>query len=421
MSVWTGKVKTDLVFLVLLFLFLSSPYQAIAASISEPSNVPTERRIEESFSVGGSLSGVDAGQVYYLKCRIGSSESSLTEGQTENSGSWLSDTSAWTSMPTVTAEGASKDFTLNCRVKSGSGLGDKLVFLRGCLKESDGSCDNHFQSSSGKIIKIIESPTPTIILTNTPVPSSTITPTRGPTSTPLPTTTITNTPVPTQTPANYSNVFITEFMANPNSGNEWVELFNNNDSEINLNGWYLDDISGGGGSPRLISGTISGKSYKQFFLADFFLNNDGDEARLLDGGQNEKDKKSYTATTRGKSWSKDSSGNWCEVDSSTPGSANPTCSSATSTPTPKITGSITPTPKLTPLPSRSLTPTAEPTSLLKISSQSSQLVLGEQITSIPTKVPKAKGPFKVTASFFIVSGIILLGTSGFFLFRGKFW
>jgi hypothetical protein len=250
----------------------------------------------------------------------------------------------------------------------------------------------------------------------------TSTPTSGPTSTPTATPTITQTPAPTQTPATYSNISITEFMANPDSGNEWVELYNNNDSEVNLYGWYIDDLANGGRSPQSISGTIPAKSYKQYFLDGYFLDNDGDDVRLLDGGQNEKDKKSYTSSTKGKSWSKDSSGNWCETDP-TPGSANPACPTAasTATPTPKVTGSITPTPKLSPTPSLKPTPTGElePTSAIEIGSNTGPLVLGEGITPTPTEALKGKERFRVTAAIFIGSGLVLLGISGFLLFKKK--
>jgi hypothetical protein len=255
-----------------------------------------------------------------------------------------------------------------------------------------------------------------------PIPDPTNTPTSGPTSTPTVTPTITQTPAPTQTPATYSNISITEFMANPDSGNEWVELYNNNDSEVNLYGWYIDDLANGGRSPQSISGTIPAKSYKQYFLDGYFLDNDGDDVRLLDGGQNEKDKKSYTSSTKGKSWSKDSSGNWCETDP-TPGSANPACPTAasTATPTPKVTGSITPTPKLSPTPSLKPTPTGElePTSAIEIGSNTGPLVLGEGITPTPTEALKGKERFRVTAAIFIGSGLVLLGISGFLLFKKK--
>lgn len=201
-------------------------------------------------------------------------------------------------------------------------------------------------------VMVAPSPTPTSEPTLTP--TSTPTPTEVPaTAVPTPTDTPTNTPAPNS----YENIFVSEFMAWPESGNEWVELFNNNDSEVNLFGWYLDDITGGGKSPRPISGTISAKSYRQFFLDDFFLNNDGDDVRLLDGSQAEKDKKSFSSSTKGKSWSKDSSGDWCQMVP-TPNSANSDCPNSAETPTlsptPTLNLTLTPTPKTTLTPSRSL-------------------------------------------------------------------
>jgi len=179
------------------------------------------------------------------------------------------------------------------------------------------------------------------------------------TPTPAPTPTPSKTPIPTPTntptPKDYSNIFISEFMAYPESGDEWVELYNDNGFEVDLYGWYIDDIAEGGSPPRQISGTISPKSQKQFSLnSNAYLNNGGDDVRLLNANQAEKDKVSFETTSKGKSWSKDKNGKWCQLDPS-PNAPNPECpkeedsptSISTSTPTQKPP-SPTPTPKPTP-------------------------------------------------------------------------
>lgn len=58
--------------------------------------------------------------------------------------------------------------------------------------------------------------------------------------------------------ANPGDVIINEFMAQPSSGNEWVELLNTTDSAIDLTGWTLldNDTSGPGSTDINLSGTI---------------------------------------------------------------------------------------------------------------------------------------------------------------------
>ncbi|KKU03453.1 MAG: hypothetical protein UX99_C0009G0012 [Candidatus Amesbacteria bacterium GW2011_GWB1_47_26] len=184
-------------------------------------------------------------------------------------------------------------------------------------------------------------------------------PTPSPSSTPLSTPLQTPAVSPTPTPNDYSNLSISEYLPYPDSGNEWVEIYNGNDSEVNLYGWFVDDVADGGSAPIGISGTISAKTYKQFYLSDSFLNNSGDDVRLLNGSKIEKNKTSFSASTKAKSWSKDSSGNWCQIDP-TPNSSNPSCPTLTSAPSPSASTG-TNTPKPSPTPKSSSTPTSTPT------------------------------------------------------------
>jgi len=238
-------------------------------------------------------------------------------------------------------------------------------------------------------------------------------------ATPTPTTTAaTQTP----TPSSYSDIYISEFLPYPENSDEWVELYNDNDFEVILNGWYIDDIENDGSSPKQISGTVSSKSYKQFFLlSNAYLNNSGDDVRLLNGSQDERDATSFETSTQGKSWSKDNDGDWCQRDP-TPNASNPDCpvegaaiSSLTPTPTPLAGGSPTPTKKPTPKPTPTLTPT--PTGE----------ILGEEATPAaeePTPTPmvlgeKTSNPVKFIPFVFIGLGSLLLLTSGGFILSPK--
>lgn len=396
------------------FFNLVSPEIVFAVSVSDPSNFPPQVEIGQNFSVEGTLSGDGPGEAYYLKCRIGESVSELTEAQTFNSDSnnWLFDSSAWKDMPRLELTGDSANFSLECRIKAGVSSGQKYFYLRACFREPDESCGNYVQSGFGQTILVVDPPAPTL----TPTPTTTKIPdlTATPTSTP----TITPTSNPTQVPASYSNLFLSEFLPNPTSGNEWVEIYNGNSSEVDLTGWYLDDIAGGGEEPIRISGTIPGKSYRVFNLKDFYLNNSGDDVRLLDGGKIEKDKKNYSQTQKDKSWSKDSSGTWCLTDP-TPGSTNNSCPIPSPTPTAKVSPTPSPTPSFGP----SITATESASvDLLPLGmgeeSSGKNSVLGENISLGDS--PNRGERLKTLMSIFIVSGILLLGGAGYFLYKGKF-
>lgn len=186
------------------------------------------------------------------------------------------------------------------------------------------------------------------------------TPISTPISTPIQTPTVT----PSPTPNDYSNLFISEYFPYPDSGNEWVEVYNSNDFNVSLDGWSIDDIADDGSAPVVISGVVNTKSYKVFYLSTAFLNNGGDDVRLLDGNKTEKDKTSFESSTKGKSWSKDTNNNWCQVNP-TPNSSNSSCPDPTPTPTP--TPTLTPTPRPTPTPTPVLksspTPSVSPPTL----------------------------------------------------------
>lgn len=115
-----------------------------------------------------------------------------------------------------------------------------------------------------------------------------------------------------------ADIIFTEIMYDPSLGEpgwEWVELFNNG-SDINLNGWFFDDVAGGGGNPAVITSsdfTWSSGSYLilahntqtlSSFNAEWntsldaahwlslestwpTLNNGGDWVRILDNNSNE--------------------------------------------------------------------------------------------------------------------------------------
>jgi beta-lactamase superfamily II metal-dependent hydrolase len=84
--------------------------------------------------------------------------------------------------------------------------------------------------------------------------------------------------------AGAGDVVINEFVAN--AATEWVELYNTTLTNLDISGYYIDDIAAGGGTPKAIpADTIipAGGYYVLSFSG--FLNNGGDDVRFLDPTQ----------------------------------------------------------------------------------------------------------------------------------------
>lgn len=118
----------------------------------------------------------------------------------------------------------------------------------------------------------------------------------------------------------YSMLEITEFLPNPQGSDdasipngEWVEIYNNGNTEINLEGFIINDDYGNG---LIISGinvlednaTISADGFLVIYRngdGKLELNNDGlDSVRLFDSSNNLIDEVSYSNSKEAVSWSK---------------------------------------------------------------------------------------------------------------------
>lgn len=127
-------------------------------------------------------------------------------------------------------------------------------------------------------------------------------------------------------PPNPGEVLINEYVANATT--EWVELYNTTASDLDISGFYIDDIAAGGGAPKVIpaSTIISAGGYYVMTFSSF-LNNGGDDVRLIDPTQTViHDSTSYTIATADYSWYRTpDGGGWSPTESSTPtqGAANP--------------------------------------------------------------------------------------------------
>lgn len=133
-----------------------------------------------------------------------------------------------------------------------------------------------------------------------------------------------------------TQVKVNEFLMAPSTGGtEWVELYNPLAAPVDVSGFYIDDVAGGGGAPKQIpAGTIipAGGRYVMD-IASGFLNNTGAETvRFLSGtGANEVTYDSYSyslgSTQTDKVFHRSGDGGaWCATISTnlTKGTANPT-------------------------------------------------------------------------------------------------
>ncbi|MGZ4493624.1 MAG: lamin tail domain-containing protein [Nocardioides sp.] len=129
-----------------------------------------------------------------------------------------------------------------------------------------------------------------------------------------------------------TKVKVNEFMPAPSSGNEWVELYNPTAQVVDVSGYYVDDVAGGGGAPKQIpSGTtIPAGGRWVFEFASGFLNNTGsDSARFTDPSGTQIDGYDYSlsSTHYDQVFHRAGDGGaWCATVSTnvTKGTANPT-------------------------------------------------------------------------------------------------
>ena len=211
--------------------------------------------------------------------------------------------------------------------KSSSGSGVSYFRLPdGSIDWTTGSANLGFYNQTNISCLITPTQIPTVIPTSTSTP---IQPT--PTDSPTP---YTLTPSHySLIPISYDNIYISEAMVNPSTGEkEWVEIYNNNDFSVSLNNWYIDDLENAGSSLKIFSLEISGKSYAVFNLSSSMFNNDGDSVRLLDFNKNLKDDFEYQKSEQGKTFGRTSldSDDFCLQEPSY-NSANNPCTNPTLT------------------------------------------------------------------------------------------
>lgn len=82
-------------------------------------------------------------------------------------------------------------------------------------------------------------------------------------------------------PADWKDIKINEIVSSPASGAEWVELFNNSESSLDLSGGLICDSRGTTSTCKILSGAIGASGWlKADLRSESFLNNDGDAVIL---------------------------------------------------------------------------------------------------------------------------------------------
>ena len=91
-------------------------------------------------------------------------------------------------------------------------------------------------------------------------------------------------------------IIISRVMANPEQGNEWVELTNPGSSDISVTGWQLTDTKT---SYTIPANTIAAGSALTLYPNGVTLNNDGDTVILKDNNVNQADVFVYGSSAKG--------------------------------------------------------------------------------------------------------------------------
>jgi hypothetical protein len=158
------------------------------------------------------------------------------------------------------------------------------------------------------------------------------------------------------------SVVINEFLSHPSSGNDWIELYNPTDSEIDISNWKAVDSAST--MKTFSSGTIIEPYGFYTFEVSNRLNNNGDNIIIKDKDDNTVDQKDYNTDpgvgiSIGRVY--DGSPDWTTFLTPTPGSSNGSPPTPTPTSSPTFSPTPTPTPSPTPTPTPTLSPTPTPT------------------------------------------------------------
>ena len=183
--------------------------------------------------------------------------------------------------------------------------------------------------------------------TATPTPSATPTASAAPSPSATPTATLAVSPTPYP-----DGISLNEYMPNPedvdwnNDGilgdgnDEYIELYNAGDAAVDLSGWQVDDVAGGGSAPYTLppGSTLAAHGFLVLWSRDSHIalnNSGGDSVRLLRPDGVEVESTSYRAAPADGAYSKtmDGGSEWTLAYPPSPGASNQPASTPTPTPT----------------------------------------------------------------------------------------
>jgi len=113
----------------------------------------------------------------------------------------------------------------------------------------------------------------------------------------------------------------------PSGDDEWIEVFNAGDVDLDLRGWQLDDVEGGGSSPFVVAESVvlPARGHRLFFKREtgVALNNGGDAVRLLGPDGVAVDVAEYDRAAPDASWARSpDGGGWTDALAPSPGGPN---------------------------------------------------------------------------------------------------
>jgi len=168
----------------------------------------------------------------------------------------------------------------------------------------------------------------TTITTTSTEEGATTTPDVTTTTESISTTTPTTTEATSEVSGLWSKLSLSELVSDPESGNEWVEMYNSNPKPFDLTGGYICDNRETTSTCKSPSSTIPASGYGVVEWTGSYLNNTGgDSVRLLDPFRTLIDEVVYGANTettpvKGQSYAKNNSGQWKVSTTITKGVAN---------------------------------------------------------------------------------------------------
>jgi DNA/RNA endonuclease YhcR with UshA esterase domain len=124
------------------------------------------------------------------------------------------------------------------------------------------------------------------------------------------------------------NIIVNELLPHPSTGvnDEYIELYNQSNEDVDLAGWILEDLGGKQYIiPKNAESIMSANSYKIFYksVTKISLNDDGDSINLLwPDGSLCSDSQEYKNAGYNMSWSRNADGGWIFSTTATPEAVN---------------------------------------------------------------------------------------------------